>query len=78
VPIGPADLGKQVTDSFAKLVAIGLVYRIMLMVNLFALPLAVMGAFVALPVTGRGLLNCLAAVCRKSVNIDIVVMCLNS
>jgi hypothetical protein len=62
VTISRAGARKPVTDSFAKLVAIGLVYRIMVIlfgsllvpvVILCALPLAVTGAFVTLAVTGR-------------------------
>jgi hydrophobic/amphiphilic exporter-1 (mainly G- bacteria), HAE1 family len=69
VTIGQAGVGKQLTDSFvnmayAMLVAIGLVYLIMVIlfrsllvpvVILCALPLAVIGAFIALAVTGREL-----------------------
>jgi HAE1 family hydrophobic/amphiphilic exporter-1 len=69
VTIGQAGVGKQLTDSFvnmmyAMLVAIGLVYLIMVilfrsllvpLVILCALPLAVIGAFIALAVTGREL-----------------------
>jgi HAE1 family hydrophobic/amphiphilic exporter-1 len=69
VTIGQAGVGKQLIDSFvnmayAMLVAIGLVYLIMVIlfrsllvpvVILCALPLAVIGAFIALAVTGREL-----------------------
>jgi HAE1 family hydrophobic/amphiphilic exporter-1 len=60
VTIGQAGVGTQVTDSFAKLVAIDLVYLIMVIlvrsllvpvVILYMLPLAVIGAFVAVAVT---------------------------
>jgi len=69
VTVAQAGVGKQFTDSlinmvYAMLVAIGLVYLIMVIlfrsllvpfVILFALPLAVIGALVALAVTGREL-----------------------
>src|SRR4051812_50210365 len=62
VTIGQAGVGTQVTDCFVKLVAIGLVYVIMAilfgslqvpLVIFFALPLAVIGAFVALAAIGH-------------------------
>jgi HAE1 family hydrophobic/amphiphilic exporter-1 len=69
VTVGQAGVGKQLTDSFANmalamLVAIGLVYLIMVilfrsllvpLVILFSLPLAAIGAFIALAVTGNEL-----------------------
>jgi multidrug efflux pump subunit AcrB len=81
VTIGQTDVDKQVTDSFAKLVAIGVVYRTMLMVILlgsllvhvvivFALPLAVVGAFVAVAVTGHA--RDLSALIGLLMLIDIV------
>jgi HAE1 family hydrophobic/amphiphilic exporter-1 len=85
VTIGQAGVGKQLTDSFvnmayAMLVAIGLVYLIMVilfrsllvpLVILCALPLAVIGAFLALAVTGRAL--DLSALIGLLMLIDIVV-----